>query len=63
MAAPEAMPVRFTVCTPAPSLTRRLLIGSRVGGSFTAVTVKTKLLLLTPPSGSAKLRVMVALPV
>src|SRR5438132_386267 len=61
LAAPELMPESETVCAPASSLMERLLIGLRVGGSFTGSTVSTKevLALLTP---SVTVTVMVALP-
>jgi len=52
--APELIPLKFTVCCPAPSFTVTLLIESRVGVWFTPLTVTVKLwvttLLLTPPS-------------
>src|SRR2546422_8494106 len=61
LAAPELIPFKGTVCSPASSLMMRLLIGFSVGRSFTGSTVKTKdvLALLIP---SLIVTVMVALP-
>ncbi len=48
------MPLKFTVCCPAPSLMVRLLNAFNVGGWFTALTVTVNvrviILLLAPPS-------------
>src|SRR5882724_6331342 len=61
LAAPEPIPANGTVCAEASSLMVTLLIGLSVGGSFTAVTVRTKavLALLTP---SLTVTVMVLVP-
>src|ERR1044071_807360 len=56
------MPVKLTVCGPALSLNMRLAIGSNVGGSFTAFTVRRKLMIELAPLGSVAVRVMVAAP-
>src|ERR1051326_362962 len=63
-AAPELMPVRDTVWVPASSLMFKLLIGARVGGSFTGVTVtlKTRLTRLFEPALSLTVTVMKAEP-
>src|SRR2546428_826994 len=45
-APPAVMFVIFTVCDPESSLIVRLLMVLKVGGSFTGLTVKTKLVLL-----------------
>ena len=64
MGAPEVIPERFTVCAPLSSRIDKSAIGSRVGGSFTALTVTVKvrvvILLAAPPS--LTLTVMVAVP-
>src|SRR5438105_3507164 len=62
LAAPEEMPVRLTVPAPESSFTVRLPSGSRVGGSFTEETVSVHIVLLEPPSLSAIVIVMTALP-
>src|SRR5437667_78766 len=61
LAAPEPIPPSGTVCSAASSLRVRLLIGLRVGGSFTGNTVSRKevLALLIP---SLTVTVIVALP-
>ena len=64
LAAPELIPVRFTVCSPAFSLIVRLEIAFNVGGWLTALTVTVNvcvtMLLLAPPS--LTVTVMVAEP-
>src|SRR5881397_2569884 len=56
------MPVKLTVRGPALGEVVRLLIGSRVGRSFTGLTVSRKLVLIVAPSGSATVSVMVSEP-
>src|ERR1043165_275370 len=56
------MPVNVMVCGPALGKRVRSLIGSRVGGSFTALTPNVKVSLPTPPSGSVTVMVIRALP-
>src|SRR6266700_1293250 len=64
LAAPEVIPERFTICSPAFSLMVRLASELRVGGWFTGLTVTVKawvtMLLLVPPS--LTLTVIVAVP-
>ena len=49
LVAPEEIPARTTVCSPASSLMFRLAMGLRVGASFHGVTVSVKLWLALPP--------------
>jgi hypothetical protein len=44
LAAPEVMPDKFTVCSPAFLLMVKLLMAFNVGGWFTALTVTVKVL-------------------
>ncbi len=64
--APELIPERFTVCTPAFSLMVRLDRELRVGGWLTGFTVTVKdlvtVLLLAPPSFTVTAMVAVPLP-
>src|ERR1043166_3561953 len=56
------MPVNVMVCGPALAKSVRSPIGSRVGGSFTALTPNVKVSLPAPPSGSVTVMVIRALP-
>src|SRR5882762_4845239 len=60
--APAVIPESGTICCGAAPVIVRSAIGSSVGGSFTASTVRTKLVRLLPWSASATVTVMVALP-
>src|SRR4051794_8050168 len=62
--APLVMPVRLIVWAPLSSLIVTFAIGSRVGESFTALTVARKVLVTTllEPPPSLTVTVMVALP-
>src|SRR5213594_3371423 len=56
------MPERFTICRPASSLRVRLPIGLSVGGSFTGLTVRRKLVEEDAPLPSVTVIVMGAVP-
>ena len=61
-AVPEPIPLRLTVWSPASSLIARLPIGFKVGGSFTGLTVRTKVKEALPPFVSVTMFVIVAVP-
>src|SRR5438477_8671044 len=60
--APELIPVRAMVCSPASGFRVRLAIGSSVGGSLTGATLSRKDWLAIAPLVSVTVRVIVAVP-
>src|SRR5256885_9785092 len=56
------MPLKTTYCAPASSLMVKLLMGFKVGGWFTGLTVRRKDALAAAPLVSVRMRLMLAVP-